>query len=77
MEILLKRIYQTKKKIMEVTKATVSDIDSDWLENMDQSEVIFELFNKFFSQVRSVRLWLLTLLTKLSIIRFRYSILEL
>ena len=44
---------------------------------MDQSEVLFELFNKFFSQVRSVRLWLLTLLTKLSIIRFRYSILEL
>ena len=33
---------------MEVTKATVSDIDSDWLENMDQSEVLFELFNKFF-----------------------------
>ena len=44
-------------QIMEVTEATVSDIDSDWLKNIDQSEVIFELFNKFFSQVRSVRLW--------------------
>ena len=35
-------------QIMEVTEATVSEINSDWLKNIDQSEVIFELFNKFF-----------------------------